>query len=115
MVTIVDYKTYQKKEDGETFYALVVQGGLEAVKSRETNRTYFTTKTARVACTFGEEMCKKLIGTQMPGSIRKVEVESYEFAIPETGEIINLQHRNEYVGEEESIIENNVQREAAIL
>lgn len=113
MVTIVDYKTYQK-ENGENFYALVVQGGLEAVKSKETNRTYFTARTARVACTFGEEMCEKLIGTEMPGSIKKVEVESYEFAIPETGEIIKLQHRNEYVGEE-SIIENNVQREVAIL
>ena len=114
MVTIVDYKTYQN-ENGENFYALVVQGGLEAVKSKETNRTYFTARTARVACTFGEEMCKKLMGIEMQGSIRKVEVESYEFAIPETGEIIKLQHRNEYVGEEESIIENNVQREAAIL
>lgn len=114
MVTIVDYKTYQK-EDGENFYALVVQGGLEAVKSKKTKRTYFTARTARVACTFGEQMCQKLVGTEMPGSIRKIEVEPYEFSIPETGEIIELQHRNEYVGEEEAIIDDNVEKEAAIL
>lgn len=114
MVTIVDYKTYQK-EDGENFYALVVQGGLEAVKSKKTERTYFTTKTARVACTFGEAMCKQLIGTEMPGSIRKVEVEPYEYAIPDTGEIIELNQRNEYVGEEERIIEKNVQEKATVI
>ena len=114
MVTIVDYKTYQK-EDGEDFCALVVQGGLEAVKSKKTKRTYFTARIARVACTFGEQMCQKLVGTEMPGSIRKVEVDPYEFAIPDTGEIIKLQHRNEYVGEEEGIIEDNVEKEAAIL
>lgn len=114
MVTIVDYKTYQK-EDGENFYALVVQGGLEAVKSKQTDRTYFTARTARVACTFGEQMCQKLVGTEMPGSIRKVEVDPYEFAIPDTGEIIKLQHRNEYVGEEEGIIKDNVEKEATIL
>ncbi len=113
MVTIVDYKTYQK-ENGENFYALVVQGGLEAVKSKQTDRTYFTARAARVGCTFGEEMCKKLIGTEMPGSIRKVDVDPYDYAIPDTGEIIKLQHRNEYVGEEESIILDNVQKESTV-
>ncbi len=114
MVTIVDYKSYQK-DNGEEFFALVVQGGLEAVKSKKTNKTYFTAKTARVACTFGEEMCKKLFGTEMPGSIMKVEVDPYEYAIPDTGEIINLSHRNEYVSEEEAIIHENVQKEASVI
>ena len=83
MVTIKDYKTFQK-ENGENFFALVVQGGLEAVKSKETNRTYFTAKTATVACTFDEETCVNLIGTEMPGKIMKVDVEPYEYAIPDT-------------------------------
>jgi len=33
MVTIVNYKTYQKKEDREKFFALVVQGGLKLYKA----------------------------------------------------------------------------------
>ena len=45
MVTIVDYKTYQK-DDGSEFQVLIVQGELEAVKSQETGRAYFTNKKA---------------------------------------------------------------------
>ena len=37
MVTIADYKTYQR-EDGTDFYVLVVQGEVEAVQSKETGR-----------------------------------------------------------------------------
>lgn len=107
MVKIVDYKTYQK-EDGTEFFALVVQGGLEAVKSQETNRTYFTARTAKVPCTFNELTCQGLVGSELPGSIQKVEVEPYEYAIPETGELISLSHRNEYIGEEEKIIKDNL-------
>ncbi|MFD0762720.1 hypothetical protein ACFQZW_11565 [Lutibacter aestuarii] len=107
MVKIVDYKTYQK-EDGTEFHALVLQSGVEAVKSRETGRTYLTARSARIACTFDEETCASLKGTELPGSIKKVQVESYEYAVPTTGEIITLSHRYEYVDEQESIVRDNV-------
>ena len=107
MVTIVDYKTYQR-EDGSEFHALVVQGGVEAVKSKETGRLYLTARTAKVPCTFDEITCDALKGTTFPGSIRKVKVESYDYAIPSTGEIIHLTHRYEYVDEEESVLDKNV-------
>jgi len=35
----------------------------------------------------------------------KVEVEPYEYALPETGEIITLSHRWEYVKESDKITE----------
>ena len=107
MVQISDYKTYHR-EDGEAFYALVVQGGLEAVKSKETGKMYFTTKSARVPCTFDEEMCLAVIGTTFPGTIKKVETEPYEYTIQETGEVIVRNHRYEYVSEEDDIIESNI-------
>jgi len=107
MVTIVDFKTYQR-EDGTTFNSLVVQGGVEAVKSQETGKTYLTARTARVSCTFNESMCETLKGTQLPGNVKKVEVEPYEYAIPNSGEILTLTHKFEYVGEEESILEENI-------
>ena len=88
---------------------------LEAVKSKETKRTYFTAKTATVACTFDEETCVNLIGTEMPGKIMKVEVKPYEYAIPDTGEVIRLTHRNEYVSDEEAVIKEQVAEEAAVL
>jgi len=107
MVTIVDYKKYQR-ENGETFYALEIQGGIESVKSKETGRTYFTARTAKVSCTFNEMTCKALIGTQMSGSIKKVTVEPYEYVDQQTGETMQLEHRYEYLSEEESIIEQQV-------
>lgn len=113
MVKIVDFKTHQT-EDGEEFCALVVQGGVEAVKSKETNRTYLTARTARVSCTFNEVMCKSLIGTELPGSIKKVEVEPYEYTVEGTGEFISLTHRYEYMDEEESVITENVIEEEEV-
>ena len=108
MVTIVDYKTYQRESDGSEFHSLVVQGGVEAVKSKETNRTYLTARTARVSCTFNEATCKGLVGTTLPGKVKKVETAPYEYAIPDSGEMITLNHRFEYISEEEAIVESNV-------
>lgn len=107
MVTIVDYKSHQK-EDGTEFYSLLIQAGVEAVKSKETGRTYLTARTTRVSCTFNKDTCQSLKGTQLPGTIKKVEVEPYEYAVPNSGEILTLSHRFEYVSEEESIVNNNV-------
>ena len=107
MVRIFNYKTYQK-EDGEEFFALEVQGGIEAVKSKESGRTYLTTRTARVACTFDEETCQSLIGSTLPGKIQKVEVDPYEYVIEETGEVIQRSHRYEFIDETESIVADNV-------
>ena len=47
MVTIVDYKEFQK-ENGEKFYSLVVQGGVEAIKSKESGRTYLTANSSDI-------------------------------------------------------------------
>ena len=107
MVQIIDYKTYQK-EDGDEFFSLVVQGEIEAIKSQETGRTYVTARTTNVSCTFNEAMCKSLIGKQLPGQIKKVEVEPYDYTVPSTGEIVEMTHRYEYISDEESIVEKNV-------
>ena len=114
MVQIVDYKTVQK-EDGSTFNSLVLQGEVEAVKSQETGRIYLTARTTRVACTFDELTCENLKGTQMPGNVKKIEVEPYEYVHPNTGEILTLSHRYEYISEEESIIKENVIKEEMVI
>jgi len=114
MVTIVGFKTYEK-EDGTTFNSLVVQGGIEVVKNQETGRNYLTAKTARVSCTFDELTCETLKGTKLPGSVLKVDSEPYEYAVPNTGEILTLMHKYEYVSEEDSILKENViQKEEVI-
>ena len=112
MVRIVDYKSYQK-EDGEKFFALVVQGGIEVVKSQETGRNYLTARTARVACTFNEETCASLVGTQLPGGIKKVATDPYEYTLP-SGETVELEHRYEYLSEDDDVVDKNVVRTADV-
>lgn len=95
MVTIIDYKQATNSE-GENFFMLVVQGGVESVKSKETGRFYLTARKATVTSTFDERTCKELIGQKLSGGIEKVETKPYSFIIEETGEEITLQHRNVY-------------------
>ncbi|MDQ0066774.1 hypothetical protein [Chryseobacterium lathyri] len=98
MVRIIRYKTRQR-EDGTTFCALEVQGGIEMVLSQKTKQYYATAKKAFISSTFDEETCKALIGTELQGSVQKEECEPYEYVIKETGESIIMQHRFVYVPE----------------
>lgn len=113
MVTIVDFKSY-KREDGSIFNSLVVQGGVEAVKSQETGKMYLTAKTARVPSTFDEMTCKSLIGEQLPGKVCKVETDPYEYALPDTGEIVSLRHRYEYLTEDKAVLNDNLIEEEVV-
>lgn len=97
-----------KKVPGEEFFGLVIQGGIESVKSKETGRSYFTARKTMVSSTFDETTCKGLIGTQMEGNIIRVKTEPYEYTIENTGEVITLSHTYAYVDEEQEIIEENI-------
>ena len=104
MVKIIDFKSRTNSE-GEEFFALILQGGLELVKSQETGRYYATGKTTSITSTFTEEVCQGLIGTEIPGSIQKLECEPYEYTIKETGEVVMLEHRWEYQKEGDTMEE----------
>jgi len=104
MVKIIDFKTRQSK-DGNEFNALIIQGGLEMVKSKQTGRYYATSKKASVTSTFDNETCMELIGEKIPGSVQKVECDPYEITIKETGEVVTLNHRWVYLKEGETISE----------
>lgn len=110
MVSVVNYKSVEK-EDGETFLMLVLQGGIEPVKSLATGKMYFTARTVNVPATFAEETCKSLIGSQFEGTIKKVPCEPYDYTIRESGEIIELDYRYEYVTETEEILKEQVYSE----
>lgn len=114
MVTIIDFKERQSG-DGEKFYVLILQGGIEMVKSKETGRFYATAKRASVSSTFDERTCESLIGSTFPGSIKREECDEYEYTIPDTGEIINLQHRWVYVDDVEETVEKVLVDAAAVI
>jgi len=98
MVRIIGYRE-RENEDGESFFLLELQGGIEMVLSQTTNRYYATAKRAFISSTFDENTCEALMGTEMPGKIVKEECEPYQYIIKETGEEITLSHRWVYFPE----------------
>ena len=102
MVRISNY-IKRTTEEGKEFYILELQGGIEVVKSRETGKLYMTARKASMSCTFDELTCQSLIGTELPGSVKKVECDAYEYTIKDTGEVITLSHRFDYVEQEAAI------------
>lgn len=104
MVTIVEYLKRTNSE-GKDFFVLKIQGGVELVKSKETGNYYATAKSASITTTFTEEVCKGLIGQELPGSVQKIECEPYEFTVKETGEVITLSHKYEYRKEGDNVEE----------
>lgn len=107
MVTIVDFVKRTNK-DGKEFNALVLQSGIELVKSHETGRWYATAKKASITSTFDDAMCQSLIGQQIPGSVQRIETEPYEFTVKDTGEVLSLTHRWVYAKDGEVISEQVV-------
>lgn len=104
MVTITEYRKVEPK-DGKPFNALVLQGELELVKSKSGN-TYATAKKAQITSTFDEMTCKKLLGKTLPGKIVKIMTDQYDYTIPGTDEVIQLDYQYRY--------EENVHHEDAV-
>jgi hypothetical protein len=108
MVRISNY-IKRTTEDAKEFFVLELQGGIEMVKSQDTGKFYITARKTTISSTFDEATCQALIGTELPGKIEKVECEEYSYTIKDTGEIITLKHRFEYV-EEEKASTNKVEK-----
>lgn len=107
MVQVIGYDV-KEKENGEEFLLLVLQGGVEAVKSEATGKMYFTARTVKVPATFDEDTCKSLVGSQFEGTIIKVPADSYQYTIRETGEVIELKHRYEYVTDADAVLKEQL-------
>ncbi len=102
MVRIVNYQK-RTTDEGKEFFTLELQGGVEIVKSQETGKNYMTARKASMSCTFDELTCQSLIGTELLGSVKKVACEDYSYTIKDTGEVITLSHRFEYIEQEAAI------------
>lgn len=98
MVRIVNYQKRQT-EEGKDFFVLELQGGIEMIKSQETGQMYITARKSSISTTFDELVCQSLIGTELPGNIEKVNCNPYEYTIRDTGEVIVLSHKFQYVEE----------------
>jgi len=92
MVKIIDYKKRLNSE-GKEFFTLGLMGDVEFVLSSITGNFYATAFRGAITSTFDEETCKELVGKSFPGTIERVEVEPYEYKVPETGETVILSHK----------------------
>jgi hypothetical protein len=92
-------------KDEKTFIALELNGDIELVQSQNTGRFYATVRRCFISSTFDQQTAKQFLGKQLPGSIVRVETESYEFVVPETGEEITLSHSWVYQPEEPKLHE----------
>lgn len=99
MLKVVDY-AQRENEQGKTFFALILQGGIEMVKSEQTGRFYLTAKKTSIPSTFDEVTCQSMIGEELPGKIAKVECEHYEYTIEETGEVVTLSYTYQFIPNE---------------
>ena len=104
MVRVIDYKIRFNSE-GKPFLSLILQGGIEIVRSANGN-VYATAKKASLATTFDEAVCKSLVGSEMPGTIQKETCEPYNYTVEETGEVLFLSHRYVFVEQEQPVKEN---------
>lgn len=104
MIKIVDYAIRQTK-DGREFVALILQGGLCMVQSKQTGSFYATVKKCSIPSTFDEGTAKGMIGEKISGSVQKSGCEPYDFVKKETGEVIQLDYRWAYVPEGATIEE----------
>lgn len=112
MVKIIGYALRTNKDNG-LFVSLQLQGDIVMVQSQETGRFYATAKKASISSTFSEEEAQALVGKEMPGRIEKVACEPYEYTIEDTGEVISLSHRWEYLPENEHTPLRVVHKEVA--
>ncbi|MFO8066416.1 MAG: hypothetical protein R6U11_02425 [Bacteroidales bacterium] len=95
MVRIIDVQE-RETADGDSYNVLILQGKIEPVISQTSGRPYLTARETSIPCTFDLETAKQLVGTQLKGDIEKVEVDPYDFEVPDTGKVLTLTHTYRY-------------------
>jgi hypothetical protein len=92
MVKVIEYQK-RKNADGKEFFALIIMGAIEFIKSSISGNYYATAWKTSITSTFNEDVCQSLVGKAFPGMIEKVTVEPYEFKVPSSGETLMLTHK----------------------
>jgi hypothetical protein len=100
---IIEGVAERKNQKGETFVSLLLTGNVEMVKNKK-GGFYATVRKASVPSTISLVAAKSLIGTKMPGTIKKVPCEAYMFKT-QSGEEVEIDFTYEYSEEAENVAE----------
>jgi hypothetical protein len=95
MVKVTNFHEVETK-DGRTFISLELTGGLEMIQSQTTGKFYASVRKCRVPSTFDASVAQMMVGTQIEGTIERVETDPYEYINKRTGELMTLQHGYAY-------------------
>jgi len=98
MVTIIGY-SLRTNQKGEDFFALILQGGIELVKSKLSDLHYATAMRCIIPSTFNEQTCQSMIGDKLPGKILKKDCDPFTYVNKTTGEESVIKHRYVYLPE----------------
>lgn len=104
MVTITAVEKRKNKKD-EDFNVLIIQGGVEAVVSKESGKPYLTVRKTSIPCTFDDEFAQSMVGSELPGEIQRKDCEEYTYEIPGTKDKVKLSHTYVYSPEPHSMEE----------
>lgn len=115
MVTVTAFQPRTSQEGREFFSLELTSDDLEMVISQQTGRFYATAYRCWITSTFTKATCQKMVGKTLPGTIIRSECESYEFTIPETGEVITRTHCYEYCPIEQRSMEQTVLAQTPLL
>lgn len=113
MVRVINYLLRVSKENKE-FIVLELQGDLVMVQSQQTGKFYATAQKCTITSTFDENTAKLMIGKEIPGRIERVQTDPYEYTIQDTGEVIQLSHRYQYLPEETIVERKRIDSEILI-
>ena len=102
MVTVKNY--HLREGDKGKYVSLELSGDIELVQSQNSGRFYATARRCFIFSTFDEPTAKMMVGKQMPGSIVRSDCDPYDYALPETGEVIKLAYRYEYTPVEGKVV-----------
>ena len=104
MVTVSSFEK-RKNSQEEEFNVLILQGDLEIVTSKSTNKPYATVRKVSIPCTFDEGTAKRMIGKELKGEIQKVACDDYEYTMKQTGEVVTLNHNYVYNPDPSNLVE----------
>jgi hypothetical protein len=100
MVKITGFQT-RNNGGGQPFIVLELQSGEpEIVQSKETGNFYLTFRKTSISSTLSEEEAMLMVGRELKGTIKKMQVEAYEITDEKSGDIVELHHKYQYAPEE---------------
>jgi uncharacterized protein YceH (UPF0502 family) len=96
MVKIIDALTKVNAKTHEEYNVVVLMGEVQIMNSKSNGKPYLTAKKVTMPTTLDQAHAKELVGTTLPGVIKKVECPEYEIKMPNSNKKVKITHSFQY-------------------